>query len=158
MSEHLPTKDAVNVALSRILRHKLFSKEPHLAKVLSCLVERALAGEVKRPDVQAICTSIYGEARTCDQQMIEALNNDVAQIAKKLKQFYFSNGAKDSVVIDFSQNNYIPSLNMRTTQQASGNVLFEDKMLSVVRKLRLVMAATLAIMVMVSGVLDYFFS
>ncbi len=120
-------REAVREHLERILSSSVFRNSRRYASVLRYLVERALEGTAESLKERTIGIEVFGRSPDYDTTTDHAVRSAVAEIRKRLAQYYLDEGAEAALRIEVQPGSYAPQF-----RQLVGGDLREEAPVSVV--------------------------
>lgn len=105
--------ELVRVQLERILTSSAFRNSKRYASVLKYVVDRTLEGNGDQLKERTIGTEVFGRAHDYDTGTDHAVRSAVAEVRKRLAQYYQEEDASGELRIDIQPGSYVPQF--RTT-------------------------------------------
>lgn len=105
------TDPAVRAQLDRILASAVFSRSHHLRRLLSFVVEQALAGQGHTLKESVIAREVYGKGSDFDGGTDPVVRVDARRLRDKLREYY--DGRSDPIVISLPKGSYAPVFEAR---------------------------------------------
>lgn len=103
-----PDRQGVNWALARLLDWPEIARSPQLARFLSYIVERQLAGEGQSIKAYAIAVDVFGRPSDFDPQADPIVRVQARRLRSLLDQYYRGPGADDEIQIQLPIGRYVP--------------------------------------------------
>ncbi len=95
-------------ALHAVLGSKTFFRNARLSKLLQYLCDKSIAGEAGSLKEYTIATDVFGRSADFDQSTDAIVRVEMHRLRKKLREYYASEGADQTVEIIFQSGNYAP--------------------------------------------------
>lgn len=112
--------DQSRLQLARILESEVFRDSPTLQRLLSYLVEEALAGRTEGLKEYSIGTSVFQRGEDFDPRTDSIVRVQMGILRKKLGAYYAELGSQDEVVVEIPRGHYSPAfLSQRAQMPAS---------------------------------------
>ena len=111
-------RESVREQLERILASSVFRNSRRYASVLRYIVERSLDGTAESIKERTIGIEVFGRAPDYDTSTDHAVRSAVAEIRKRLAQYYLDEGAEADLRIEVQPGSYVPQL--RQAMDAAG--------------------------------------
>jgi TolB-like protein len=105
----------VEEQLQRILADPSFQSAPQLSKLLTYLVEMALAGQTDDLKATAIAKAVFRRDDSFDAQTDTIVRVEAGRLRRRLAQYYEDDGLNDPLVIDIPKGGYTPRLSEPAT-------------------------------------------
>jgi len=101
-------RESVREQLERILASSVFRNSRRYASVLRYIVERSLDGTAESIKERTIGIEVFGRAPDYDTSMDHAVRSAVAEIRKRLAQYYLDERAEAELRIEVQPVSYVP--------------------------------------------------
>jgi hypothetical protein len=101
-------RESVREHLERILTSSVFRNSRRYASVLRYIVERSLDGTAESLKERTIGIEVFGRAPDYDTTTDHAVRSAVAEIRKRLAQYYLDEGAEAALRIEVQPGSYAP--------------------------------------------------
>lgn len=98
----------VTAQLNRILSSRQFATAPRLAKFLTYVVAKTLAGEASRIKEFSIALEVYERGPEYDPQVDSTVRAEATRLRNRLKQYYEETGSGDRLRISLPKGGYVP--------------------------------------------------
>lgn len=122
-----PDLEGVNRALAGLLNWPEIARSPQLARFLSYIVERQLAGEGQSIKAYSIAVDVFGRPTDFDPQADPIVRVQARRLRSLLDQYYRGPGAVDPVRIQLPIGRYVPEfVTTGATDQAEFTSLSAD--------------------------------
>jgi adenylate cyclase len=125
--------------LERILASAGFSRNERLSRFLRFVVERHLQGNHSDLKESVIAVEVFGRRADYDPKLDSIVRTEAGRLRARLADYYASEGATDSIIIEMPKGGYVPAIRSRTPQ--------ETKSRPRLPYLRLITGAALAVLV-----------
>jgi len=103
-----PDQAGVNRALVRLLDWPEIARSPLLARFLSYIVERQLAGEGQNIKAYSIAVDVFGRSPDFDPQADPIVRVQARRLRSLLDEYYRGPGADDEIQIQLPIGRYVP--------------------------------------------------
>jgi len=103
-----PDQAGVNRALSRLLDWPEIARSPQLARFLSYIVERQLAGEGQNIKAYSIAVDVFGRSPEFDPQADPIVRVQARRLRSLLDEYYRGPGANEEIQIQLPIGRYVP--------------------------------------------------
>ncbi|MEQ8598706.1 MAG: tetratricopeptide repeat protein [Devosia sp.] len=114
-----PDREGVNRALARLLNWPEIARSPQLARFLSYIVERQLAGEGQSIKAYSIAVDVFGRPSDFDPQADPIVRVQARRLRSLLDQYYRGPGADDDIQIQLPIGRYVPEFVAAETTDSS---------------------------------------
>jgi hypothetical protein len=124
MSRTVPplSPNQLRTELDRILESKVFASAERMRRLLEFIVDHSMNFPGERLKEIAIGANLYAAGGDFDPRLTAVVRVDATRFRAKLREYYASEGANDSVIIDLPRGSYTPVLHIRSrTESSSGN-------------------------------------
>lgn len=108
----------VQLAVSKILKSSPFRSSKQSQHLLRYIVDQSLAGQLDHLKERIIGAEVFGRPVDYDTNSDPIVRARVAEVRKRLAQFYVGEGAASSVRIEISPGSYFASFSFTDTSQA----------------------------------------
>jgi hypothetical protein len=98
----------IREALERIRTSRTLSASKKLLQLLNFVVETALRGEGDQLKETVIAVSVFGRPTDYDPKADTVVRNQALRLRLKLKDYYESEGARESLMIQIPKGQYAP--------------------------------------------------
>jgi hypothetical protein len=105
--------DQARLQLSRILESEVFHDSPTLQRLLTYLVDEALAGRMEGLKEYSIGTSVFQRGENFDPRTDSIVRVQMGILRKKLGAYYSGAGARDEIVVEVPRGHYAPAITRR---------------------------------------------
>ena len=102
--------------LQIVLQSQLFSRSPALARLLSYLCEKALAGESSNIKEFSVAVDVFGRDESFDQDSDSIVRVEANRLRKRLAEYYAGEGAAHSIRITIPVGKYVPVFEERESE------------------------------------------
>ncbi len=99
---------AIREHLDRVLSSPAFCQSKRYAAVLRFMVERGMEGSEPHLKEREIGSEVFGRVPDYDTSADHVVRSAVAEVRKRLAQYYQEDGIKDSLRIDLHRGSYVP--------------------------------------------------
>jgi adenylate cyclase len=141
-----PERAGIEAELARILASPQFRTSRRRCELLQWSVGRFLAGEKEPVKEYHIAQEVFGKSESWDPRFDSSVRVEFNRMRQKLREYYQSDGAHDSIVIEFPFRGYLPAF--RSNEPATPENQ-EPPPTTRRRKLRLAAIAAIAISLVV---------
>ena len=94
--------------LERVGQSRTMRRAGRLVQLLNFLVETTLRGESRYLKESTIGVAVFGRAPDYDPKADNIVRSQAWRLRAKLRDYYISEGASDSVVISIPKGKYVP--------------------------------------------------
>ncbi len=101
--------DQVLLALASVLSSESFKNSPRMGQLLDHVVKKTLQGEHNELNGYAIGVSVFGRSADFDPSNEPIVRVQFSRLRRALKEYYLTEGAKDSIRINLAPGNYVAS-------------------------------------------------
>ena len=113
LKQRTPVEAAVSPSLVREQLQKLvtsrsFSQSKRLVRFLSFIIERALEEQGDQLNEYLIGVEVYERTASFDPQVDTIVRSEARRLRMKLQQYYNTEGAQDSILVDVPKGAYAP--------------------------------------------------
>jgi hypothetical protein len=115
-------RETVREQLDRILASSVFRNSRRYASVLRYIVERSLDGTAESLKERIIGIEVFGRAPDYDTTTDHAVRSAVAEIRKRLAQYYLDEGAEADLRIEVQPGSYAPQFRQILDSPARADV------------------------------------
>ncbi len=115
-----PDREGVNRALARLLDWPELARSPQLARLLSYIVDRQLAGEGQTIKAYSIAVDVFGRPPDFDPQADPIVRVQARRLRSLLDQYYRGPGGDDDVQIQLPIGRYVPEFVLAKTREPAG--------------------------------------
>lgn len=105
-------------ALDRIRRSQNMRGCQRLVQLLTFVVEATLKGEASHLKETTIGVFVFGRSPDYDPKVDTIVRSQAWRLRGKLREYYASEGANDSVIIEIPLGRYIPAFRLREQRAA----------------------------------------
>lgn len=124
----VPSKEAVQAQLDRLLATRYFRTSPRLRRFLCFTVEQSQNGYEGRLKEYCIALEVFGKPESFDPRIDSAVRVAARQLRAKLDAYYLDEGTHDEVLIRFRPGDYVPRFYSRTGESLrNGNGFSEPR-------------------------------
>ena len=109
----------MTAALARILRGEALHVSERQKRLLTYLVEAAVAGRPDRFKARSIATAILGRGDRFDPQLDPVVRIEISHLRRSLERYYLADGKADEFKLVIPKRNYAPRL--ETTPPATAS-------------------------------------
>ena len=109
-----PTPAEVWSALERIGRSRTIRRSEKLVQLLNFIVETTLSGDVEHLKETTIGVSVFGRPPDYDPKADTIVRSQAWRLRAKLNDYYATEGAQDSVIIDIPKGQYAATFSLRS--------------------------------------------
>jgi TolB-like protein/Flp pilus assembly protein TadD len=100
--------ELVRAALQRLLASSPFAHSHQLQRVLEFTVERTLSGHSDEIKEYTIAVEVIGRGASHDSKIDPIVRTEARRLRRKLDEYYRSEGAEESLRIDYPKGSYVP--------------------------------------------------
>lgn len=100
-------------AVERIHESRLMSDCPRLMQFFRFVVASTLKGEAMHLKETTIGVAVFGRSPDYDPKADTIVRSQAWRLRSKLRKYYASEGANDSVIIDLPIGHYVPTFRLR---------------------------------------------
>jgi hypothetical protein len=123
----LPDTTAIREQRDKILASKSFEKSERLKRFLYFVIEYSLEGRAQELKEYLIATEVFDRRSTFDPRLHSIVRVEARKLRSKLEEYYESEGASDTLLIELPRGGYAPVFRPReavgTTVPASRSAL-----------------------------------
>jgi hypothetical protein len=101
--------------IERLINSHVLHGSEQLCKLLRYLAEHALERPGSPLKEYQIATEVFGRPADFDPQLDSTIRVQVGRLRLKLAEYYSSEGASDSVIVELPKGTYLPSFHLRST-------------------------------------------
>jgi hypothetical protein len=105
--------DEVRAQIERILRSRTLSGSDQLRRLLRLVVERTLSGQPELLKEYSLGLEVFQRPPDYDPKVDPIVRVQAGRLRSKLVEYYASEGAHDSVIIQIPKGAYVPVFNAR---------------------------------------------
>ena len=109
----VPSSEAILEQVQRILSSRTLVQSKRLARFLSFIVEKGIAGDSDNLNEYLIGTEVYQRAGSFDPQIDTIVRTEARRLRSKLRQYYDTEGASDPILIEVPKGSYAPLFRKR---------------------------------------------
>jgi tetratricopeptide (TPR) repeat protein len=111
-------KEAVASALDRIIQSKVLEEAPRLRALLEFIVTRSLCGNTADLKETVLAAEIFEKAPDFDPRLDATVRVAINRLRAKLKSYYGTEGAEESILIEVPEGHYLPRFSVRQRRPA----------------------------------------
>src|SRR5262244_393137 len=101
--------------IERLINSHVLHGSEQLCKLLRYLAEHALERHGSPLKEYQIATEVFGRPADFDPQLDSTIRVQAGRLRLKLAEYYSSEGASDSVIVELPKGTYLPSFHLRST-------------------------------------------
>jgi serine/threonine-protein kinase len=101
-------RDAVLEQMFRITSSAQFASSACLSALLRFVVEQTVNGRAEKIKEYTIAVEVFGRPASFDPRLDTIVRVQASKVRTKLKEYYASDGARDSILIDLPRGTYVP--------------------------------------------------
>jgi hypothetical protein len=109
----IPASSEVWSALDRIGKSRTLRRAEKLIHLLNFLVETTLCGNAHYLKETTVGVSVFGRSPDYDPKTDTIVRSQAWRLRAKLRDYYATEGANDSVIIDIAKGQYAPTFSLR---------------------------------------------
>src|SRR5438045_2435149 len=98
----------------KILAHRLFARSARMARFLRFAVDHSLRGRADDLKEYVIGVEVFDRSPDYDPRVDPIVRVEARRLRAKLKSYYDTDGAADSVTIEFASGGYAPRIHHRS--------------------------------------------
>jgi YVTN family beta-propeller protein len=110
---NIPTRDAVDTQLSKILSFERFLKSERLKDFLTFVVKEHLDGNAEQLKETTIALAVFGKKPDFDPKKYAIVRTTANRLRAELENYYNTVGKEDSLLIELPKGRYIPQFTVR---------------------------------------------
>jgi hypothetical protein len=110
------------VELQAVLQSQLFARSPALARLLSYLCEKSLAGEGAQIKEFSVAVDVFGRNESFDQDVDSIVRVEANRLRKRLAGYYAGEGAAHRIHITIPVGQYVPIFEEQDKSEAAPEV------------------------------------
>ena len=111
------------VELQAVLQSQLFGRSPTLARLLSYLCEKSLAGEAAQIKEFSVAVDVFGRNESFDQDLDSIVRVEANRLRKRLAEYYAGEGAAHRIHITIPVGQYVPVFEEHEKSEAAPEVM-----------------------------------
>lgn len=108
----------IQAAVERIDKSRVMSNCARLIQLLRFVVDSTLKGEAMHLKETTIGVSVFGRTPDYDPKADTIVRSQAWRLRAKLKKYYESEGAAESIIIDLPIGHYVPTFRLREAPHA----------------------------------------
>src|SRR6478672_1579090 len=105
--------EAVRAELEQVLASSGFSRNERQSQFLRFLVERHLEGRDAELKESVIAVEVFGRRADYDPKLDSIVRTEAGRLRTRLADYYASEGAIDSIIIEMPKGGYVPAIRSR---------------------------------------------
>ena len=110
----------IRSAVERIRNSQAMSGCQRLAQLLDFVVDSTLKGEAMHLKETTIGVAVFGRSPDYDPKVDTIVRSQAWRLRSKLKKYYASEGAADSVIVEIPVGHYVPVFHVREQMETVG--------------------------------------
>jgi hypothetical protein len=154
-------RDAVREQLANLLAHPLFCNSKRFPAFLRYSVERVLKGNVEHAKERTIGIEVFGRAADYDTNEDPVVRTTVAEVRKRLQQYYRMPGHETEIRAYFPPGSYVPEFRIapRSVPTTTVEAIVKEPAVQIPSRARWRWIAAAAVCLILAGAISWrFFS